>query len=133
MRHGVFPASVTSVDENFIVVKRRANISLSGDLRGFHLYGADICIVADILGYNSYVIDFHLRHLGGGLTDASFNASRTALVKKYARSFRSRWITSTCTIAFLSGIPLVGRVLNGPLITRGIRRLLTTVGFRGGR
>ncbi len=56
------PIRVGSLDENFIVVKRQANLALSHDMSGFHLYGTDLCIIADILGRTSYVVDFHLCH-----------------------------------------------------------------------
>ena len=55
---GELPAKVHTVDENFIVVRRATNLSLSHDLDGFHLYGTDLCVIADILGGNCYVIDF---------------------------------------------------------------------------
>jgi len=127
MRHGKLPARVSGVDENFVVVKRRSNLSLSRDLSGFHLYGADLCVIAGILGYTSYVIDFHLRHRSGGRGDASFSAARTALVRKYARSFRSRWIRTACAMVFLSGTPLVGAALSHPFFTRILHRVLVTL------
>src|SRR3569833_1209222 len=58
----VFPLKTMTLDENFLVIKKAANLSLSNDLDGFHLYGTDICLVADILGYNSYVVQFKLLH-----------------------------------------------------------------------
>jgi hypothetical protein len=131
VRHGSFPAQVTSVDENFVVVKRRANISLSGNLYGFHFYGADICVIADILGYTCYAIDFHLRHRGAGVADYSFYAARTALVKKYSRSLRSRWVTTTCTTVFLSGTSLLGRVLSARIIALAVDRVRTMFDWGG--
>jgi hypothetical protein len=89
-RGGPFPAAVMSLDENFIVARRDANLALSHDLHGFHWYGSDICIVADVLGYKSYVIDFHLRHGGKGNVDRRFHEGLAAIAAKYQRAFRPR-------------------------------------------
>jgi hypothetical protein len=86
-----FPARVMSLDENFIIARRDANLALSRDLKGYHWYGSDLCIVADVLGWSSYVIDFHLRHKSGGNKDATFYATKSAMKAKLARAFRSRW------------------------------------------
>ena len=120
-RVGELPAKVHTLDENFIVVRRATNLSLSHDLDGFHLYGTDLCLIADVLGGNCYVIDFHLRHLGAGTTDESFVKTREHLIQKYRRAFRSRWITTTCTNLFVSGIPLLGRFLSRAGPARGAR------------
>lgn len=92
VRGGPFPAAVVSLDENFIVARRSANLALSRDLTGFHHYGADLCIIADVLGWNAYVIAFMLRHQSGGTVDASYLESGKAITGKYARALRPRWI-----------------------------------------
>jgi hypothetical protein len=120
-RVGALPAKVVSLDENFIVVRRRANLSLSHDLEGFHLYGTDLCLNADVLGGNCYVIDFHLCHKGAGITAESFFKVRERLIQKYRRAFRSRWIPTTCTNLFVSGTPLLGRLLSRPSTIRAAR------------
>ena len=86
-----FPVRVVSLDENFLLVRRGANLAVSRDLSGFHHYAVDLCTVADILGWNSYVIDFFLRHNSGGTLDASYDRSRDAITAKYARALRPRW------------------------------------------
>ena len=119
---GPFPSRVAAMDENFIIVKRSANLSLSADLKGFHFYGTDLCIVAEILGYNCYVIDFHLHHIGGenlnkGKATNSFHTSypkiRQALIDKYLRAFRPRWIQNNGTILHLSGSRWRQSLMNG--------------------
>jgi hypothetical protein len=101
----LLPVRVRSLDENFLVVRRRANLALSHDLGGFHLYGTDICIIADILGWRSYVVDFHLHHLSPGYREQSLSQSRVAMIRKYARALRARWVMSPCELLFLSGGP----------------------------
>ena len=100
---GNLPAKVTALDENFMVVKREARVGFSRDLDGFHMYGADLCLVAQTLGYGSYVINFHLRHLSGGKISPEFLRSAAAFRKKWSRAFRPRWIQTTCTLIFVSG------------------------------
>lgn len=108
---GTFPARARALDENFILVRRDANLALSHDLGGFHLYGADLCILADILGRTAYVIDFHLHHKSAGKTDGSFYAARKAAIAKYRRALRTRRIRTTCTTFGVSGLPMLGRLL----------------------
>src|SRR6185437_1409186 len=71
---GKTPARVKSVDENFMLVKRSANLALSANIKGFHLYGADICIIAGVLGYSAYVVEFNLLHKSRGVVDHRFKA-----------------------------------------------------------
>jgi hypothetical protein len=100
---GIFPHRVRSLDENFIIVRSDARIALSGDLSGFHLYGTDICLVADILGYSAWVIDFHLNHLGAGTMGPAFAASEQAFRKKWRHALRDRRLQTTCTYMNVSG------------------------------
>lgn len=100
---GDLPAKVTTLDENFIIVKRSVRIGFSRDLTGFHFYGADICLTADVLGYSSYVIDFHLEHLSPGTASAEFFAAKSAFRRKWSYAFRSRWLQTTCATAPVAG------------------------------
>ncbi len=99
---GPFPSRVVALDENFIIVRRDANLAVSHDLAGFHMYGADLCLISDILGRSAYVIDFHLLHKSGGSLDRRFYAVREAFMRKYSRAFRPRWIATTCTFLFIA-------------------------------
>jgi hypothetical protein len=88
---GPFPVRVISLDENFIVVRREANLALSRDLQGFHWYGSDLCIIADVLGWTAYVIDFHLFHKSRGNVSVDFREKARSFRLKYSRAFRPRW------------------------------------------
>lgn len=132
-QYGDLPAKVRSLDENFIVVRKSANLALSRDLHGFHFYGADICIIADVLGWNCYVIDFHLRHKSSGTRDKAYFNIRERMIQKYRRAFRSRWLETTTTGFLLSGVPGVSALLSSRVVTRTVRflgRVLSKV-FRG--
>jgi hypothetical protein len=98
-----FPAEVGTLDENFIVVKRCANLSLSRDLSGFHLYGTDLCLVARLRGYKIWVMDFNLFHKSRGNCDAHFKELKQTLIRKYCNAFKGRYVETTCTRLYVSG------------------------------
>jgi hypothetical protein len=108
------PLKAITVDENFIVVKNKANLSLSSYFKGFHLYGTDLCIIANILGYSVYIIDFNLIHKSDGNADASFYEIRKSLIRKYKRAFRGRFISTTITRFYISGNFFGNVFLNTP-------------------
>jgi len=109
-RTGNFPARVTALDENFIVARRQANLALSHDIAGFHHYGTDICLVADILGWNAWVVDFHLRHKSAGNPDESYVQLRHRLIEKYRNAFRPRWVVTSINVIFLSRYKAANRL-----------------------
>jgi hypothetical protein len=129
---GELPARVVSLDENLIIVRGDARIGFSRDLESFHFYGADICLAADIMGYNAYVIDFHVKHLSGGRKDRLFDEAEAAFRAKWSRALRGRWIQTTCALVRVTGDPLshvVGRLTELPL-TKLARRLPHARGWK---
>lgn len=104
---GQLPEQVQSLDENFIVVRRASRVSFSRDLDGFHFYGTDLCLQADLAGWTAHVIDFHLEHLSGGAKTPDFYVCENRLREKYARAFRSRWLQTTCALISLSASPML--------------------------
>lgn len=121
-RIGALPAQAQSLDENFIVLKRRAMLSPSRGLSGFHLYGTDLCLQARLKGMTAYVIDFHLRHLGGGTRDQSFIAARDALERAYATRLKGGLLETTCDLLVVA--PSGRRLLLGRLLRKPLRRWL---------
>jgi len=108
-----FPQKVMTLDENFILIKKQANLAVSSDLRGFHFYGADICLIASILGYNAYVIDFHLYHESTGNMDKEFYSMKKMFEKKYNRALKGRYLkTITRQKFYLSGSGLFRLIFN---------------------
>jgi hypothetical protein len=104
---GVFPGKVESLDEQFILVKREANLSLSRDLHGFHFYGTDLCQIARILGWNAWVVDFNLYHKSKGSFNESFYEMSRALSQKYQRALSGRVVQTTCMQVRLSNSPFL--------------------------
>ncbi len=130
-RVGALPAKVMSLDENLLIVKRAARLSFSRDLSGFHFYGTDLCLIADVMGLSAYVIDFHLEHLSGGVKGASFDAMEEAFCDKWSRALRPRFIQTTCSLINLAGDTL-GRMLGrvaGPPLARISKRLPSASGW----
>lgn len=103
MNKGKFPLKVTGLDENFLLVKNSANLKVSNNLNGFHLYATDLVLQAELNGFSSYVIPFNLTHKSRGNRDNDFFRIRNELINKYNRFFRSRWIQTNSTVFHLSG------------------------------
>lgn len=120
IRKGNFPSKVISLDENFLLIKAEANLAVSGDMSGFHLYGTDICLIADCMGWNSYVIDFNISHESSGRMNSSFHEISKQLQKKYQRFFRGRYIKTTITRFYL-GSKWISWFMNLPLIKSIVR------------
>lgn len=111
------PMKAITLDEDFIIVKSTANLALSADLRGFHMYGTDICLIAETLGYTAYTIDFKLTHKSDGNADEKFYTLKKDLIKKYRKAFRSRFVGTTITRFYISGTRLFNFLGNtGPVL-----------------
>ncbi|QCR23492.1 hypothetical protein [Pontibacter sp. SGAir0037] len=105
------PAKVNSLDENLLIINRATNLTISGDLTGFHLYGTDLCIIADILGYTSYVIPFMVNHLSEGNLEA-LKEHIPDFLYAYGKKLRSRYVETTCTRFYLSNTEFKNKVYN---------------------
>ncbi len=103
---GALPASVQSLDENLLIVRRDCRIGFSVDLSGYHFYGSDICLHAKNSGYSAYVIDFHLEHLSPGRKGADFALAEAAFRTKWSRAIAPRWLQTTCSLIRLSSGPV---------------------------
>jgi hypothetical protein len=111
---GPFPVKVQSLDENFLVIRRSANLAVSRRLSGFHLYGTEICQVAERLGFGAYVVDFHLRHFSSGTFDERFFAQRYAYMQTIGPLYAPKWITTVCTGFPLTNSDLLWRLARSP-------------------
>jgi hypothetical protein len=105
-RHGgtsdhVLPSAVHSLDENFLVIRTGTGISCSAELAGFHLYGTDVCLNALESGWQPYVIDFRLHHLGVGRKDEAYFAALDGFVRHWSSRVIARYVRTTVELLFL--------------------------------
>jgi hypothetical protein len=114
------PARVISLDENFLVIKHDSNLTISSDLSGFHLYGTDLCLIGDILGYHAYVIPFMVKHLSYG-NQQELDRYIPVFFKNYGRKLRNRYIETTCTRFYLTNGITKSRIVNYPLVLSFIK------------
>lgn len=94
-RNGPLPHRVETLDECFTIMRRSRPVISSYDLAGFHHYGPDLCLQAELLGGSVYVIDFPLRHYGLGIRGPAFRASRKHFRRKYWHYFPGRVLHAT--------------------------------------
>ena len=107
------PRRVTTLDENFLVLRTAQKPRCSPELAGFHLYGSDVCLHADQLGSSCYVVDFRLTHLSAGGT-AGFEAAMLAFATHWRRRFLLRYIRTPSRLVGLSRLPLLGNLAAHP-------------------
>jgi hypothetical protein len=112
LNQGPFPSKVRSIDENFIVLKKLSGLQFSQNLNGFHLYGTDLCLQAELNGYSCYVIDFHLLHKSTGNMNESFFKAREEFIKSYSGKIRAGYLRTPCTIMYISKNQGLNEVMN---------------------
>jgi hypothetical protein len=113
-RRGATPERAETLDECFIVMQRSRPVLPSLDLAGFHFYGPDLCLQAELQGGSAWVIDFHLRHHGRGTKGPSFLDCRDRFVTKYRGIFPGRTLhCTTGMVTFPSPEPRVDADLGG--------------------
>ena len=120
---GPLPQEVMTLDENFLVFNSKNRISISSDLEGFHLYGADLCLIAKMLGYKCFAINFHVLHYGEGSANAAFYKIQSQLIKKYTRIKKTQFIATTCTKFIVSKSALLNKILNTKFILSFFKRI----------
>lgn len=117
--HGL-PARVSCLDENMLIINRDTNLTISADLDGFHLYGSDLCLVADFLGYNCYVIPFMVKHLSTGNID-ELQLHSGKFISQYGKKLRGRFIETTCINFYLSNSAWKNNLFNSPFFFRLVK------------
>jgi hypothetical protein len=108
------PQQVFSLDENLLIIDTKKQLSISADIKGFHFYGTDLCIIADFLGYTSYVIPFMVQHLSSGNL-ADMELYKPSFIKLYGHKLRARFIQTTCTKFYLSNSTFKNKFYNSSI------------------
>ena len=98
---------VHALDENLLIVKAEARLSLSYDLGGFHLYGLDLCDVARRLGRTCYVAPMPWYHGSHGTLNTAFYQKVSEFESKMRNYRRSKIWATNCTIITVSRSPLL--------------------------
>ena len=101
-KFGILPCPVRSLDEVCLIIRRESGLMFDESVGGFHLYGADICLQAGLMGMKCYAIDASLKHLSGGQLGKSFHEIAEKLRIKWSAVRRSPFcIETTCGVFLL--------------------------------
>jgi hypothetical protein len=90
-------------------------MTISSDLGGFHLYGTDLCIIAQILGYTCYVIPFMIKHFSKG-NKVLLKEYEKTFIESYGAKINIGYIQTTCTQFYLSNSKFKNKFLNTRLV-----------------
>jgi hypothetical protein len=119
------PVRVVTLDENFLVFNRKRVPRCTPGLRGFHFYGADVCLNAFADGGTAYVIDFLLTHLSPGTVDNDYAAAQQRFENAWDRRSSFLFVGTTCTqVVFCSRWRLLRRLFRSP---RGLALMKSVV------
>jgi hypothetical protein len=121
---GKLPQLVNVLDENFLIVNNRhRDLRWSTTITGFHFYGPDICLNAAQQNLGSYVVDFHLEHLGKGEITPSYWKCGEQFEKRWRDYFHFKLVlTLSCVPVLLSKHVLLRRIFRVPWIKRRFNR-----------
>jgi hypothetical protein len=91
------PVETVSLDEVLLVIRRSSGVRFDENLRGFHLYGTDLCLEARRRGLKSYIISAFCIHNSNGVRSLPFSFWRAYFY------LRKKWwdilpIRSCCTV-----------------------------------
>jgi hypothetical protein len=90
------PVEVTSLDEVLLVLRKSSGLRFDNRLKGFHMYGTDICLEAKARGLKSYAISAFCVHNtnGYGMLPLDFWKSYFFLRRKWKTELP---IATSCT------------------------------------
>lgn len=115
---GPFPAKVISLDENFLIINNKYNVSCSNQLAGFHFYGLDLCTNAIHLGLSCYVIDFHLQHKSSGSLNEQFYESKSNYIEMQRLRLNKNYFSTTCSELYVSNNKYFNCLINKKFFMR---------------
>jgi hypothetical protein len=97
------PIAVQTLDEVMLIINAKHGLRLDDKMRGFHLYGSDICLQAEAKGLKNYVVEAFAVHNSNGLKELprEFWTSCKYMRKKWRANLP---IKSPCTT--ISSMPL---------------------------
>ncbi len=110
------PASVVTLDENFLVFNARNAPRSSRGLSGFHFYGTDVSLHALEAGGSCYVIDFHLTHFSSGSNCPDYDSAKRSLVSAWSQGYVFRYVLTPTTALFMSRISGLRRVFGSSVV-----------------
>jgi hypothetical protein len=96
---------VSAVDENMILVRNGAGITVSKYGEGFHMYAFDLCSVAARLGYSTYVVDHLWRHDSAGTIDEGYLVAKKRMEDKMRDYHRGQLVPTSSTTLCWSRSP----------------------------
>ena len=125
IKEGSFPSAVMSLDENFLILNRRHNLSTTSNiLKGFHLYAIDLCQNARNLGLKSYVIDFKLYHKSPGKVDQSYFDVQNSYINLQFHRKQPQFFWAMCSQFYVSSNSLKNVFFNLKKILRLSRSIM---------
>lgn len=82
---------VYSIDECLFVIRKRQGIRFNDELRGFHLYGVDICLNYRANGYKVYATELPIIHYGEFSSSIIYDRSYWKAIRQITKKWSSEY------------------------------------------
>jgi glycosyltransferase involved in cell wall biosynthesis len=81
--HPPFPRQVQTLDELCMIIRGKSELRFDEYFDHFHLYGADLCLMAACRGMPCYTVDCYLEHLSGGNKNEAWRLQKEKFIIKW--------------------------------------------------
>lgn len=113
------PTSVQTVDECFFVTTKQFAVDHPfSDIKGWHFYAVEQCLVALLNGKNNYVVPAHVWHTSAGASeDYHYVLIGMQMIKRYGNHFNHinttvhKWDTKGVNSRFHNYVYLIKRII----------------------
>jgi hypothetical protein len=112
------PKEVQTLDEVLLIFRKSSGLRFDENLKGFHLYGSDLCLTANSMMLKNYAVSAFCLH-----NSTNYHAFPKDFWSSY-KYLRKKWIEQTPICTSCTTITRSMRPMYASIISRNLRRII---------